>query len=293
MRVINRRNFLKTGIELSAMGLATQSATGQNIKKTKEYIKNINTSYKFLSKSRKCRRKANRTDNTALENRFDRLAKHLKSKSQRIIDQCTVRHNSSRWGGPEKRNDISTQKRYSSPANNANTELWFDGYCYQNEEDEWVHRYTLSWELHEQGEWLSIDKVCVPDGAAIYWNNNYWQPVAVGRSNFRDASVDSRFTSGQGSISYGEFDLADGGVLADIDVPKPGIDGKNATFWGEFSTHLKPVADDAIDHPVKGKYKHTWNTTGCLPGDFQISLSAGNISIFGGSPSQWTMSTQV
>jgi hypothetical protein len=289
MSIINRRNFLKTGIELSTIGLATRSAASQGVKRTKKSLKNIDISYALLTKSRKYRRKASRTDNNILKNRCNRLAKRLESKSQSIIGQCNVRHNSSRWGGPEERNDISTQKRYSSPANNENTELWFDGYCYLNEEDEWVHRYTLSWELHEQGEWLSIDKVCVPDGAAIYWNDHYWQPVEVGRSNFRDASVDSRFTSGQGSISYGESDLADGGILADIDVPKPGLDGKNATFWGEFSTHLKPVADGAIDHPVKGKYKHTWNTTGCLPGDFQISLSAGDISISGGSPSQWTM----
>lgn len=217
-------------------------------------------------------------------------AKKLRKKRQKILDDNNIQFNGSKTtlgnsGGDD--GGLSTQDRYGSPSDNDNTVIYSGLYDYNG-----VTAY-VDWTLAEHSS-DTAGNPCPPDGAAIYWNNEHWQPVSIGRDNFKDPYCDATDTlEGTGSVEYDEWDISDGGVLAKVNDPDPNpLDGENAKFWGGFSTDLQKVdGENSSEYPIKTKYKHSWQFTGCYTG-FDLELSAGAITIGGGGPATWTMPDQ-
>lgn len=221
-----------------------------------------------------------------------KAAKRLFSKgkieqARKLLEQSDVNHWSSTQVVDAKDDQISAQDRYVSPDDNSNTDISLDFYGTDGD-----YSASMSWTLNESGNWVSTNFVCPPDAAAIFWNENYWQPDGVGRDNLTGTWTTHEGTDGDtGSVEYQEYDST-GGILAKVDDPSPDVDdGQNATFRGGFTWDLHTVKSGATKYPVKAKYIHTWKSGRCLSG-FDVAFNAGAITFSGGDPKQWSMATQ-
>ena len=214
-------------------------------------------------------------------------SEEFKEKATKLLEEHDIEHRTFKdeYGHNDQ---ISVQdKRYAGPDKKDSTEITLDTY----NSDEKV-TVQVSWSLIEHGDWLMPDNTCPPDGVAIYWNQNHWQATSTGRDNFKNSWADAINADGTGETNYDEYDIKHGGVLAKVKDPAPtAADGKTAEFWGGFGIDLNPVTNNASEYPIKAKYKHTWQQTGCIWKDLGISLSAGAISVDGGKVDDWTMST--
>lgn len=207
-------------------------------------------------------------------------------KAREFLGKHDIFHHVSS-GTPGSDSKISPRDRYVSPRDNENTRIELD--IYGREPD---YSASVTWALQESSRWVSTDFVCPPDGAAIFWNENYWQPDGIGRGNFTGVWTGHEGTSGNsGSVKYGEYSPT-GGILAEINDPAPdNDDGKNATFKGGFSWDIHSVKSGFKNYPLKARYMHTWKLGRCT-GGLDVTLNAGAIAISGGSPKDWSMATQ-
>lgn len=238
-------------------------------------------------------RETNKKEERILRTARKKFSEGKPDQARKLLEKSDLKY-ASTTGTPANGDQVSTQDRYASPGENSNTEINL-AVCQTIYDDKFD--VYIDWELNEESAWISTNNVCPPDGAAIYWNKNYWQPDGVGRDNFKGAWTDTEHTGGfntghgDASVEYEEYD-ADGGILAEIDAPHPDPDdGKNATFRGGYYITIKKVKYNAENYPIKGKYVHSWKDGKCLSG-FDITLNAGVIGFSGGDPDTWSMATQ-
>lgn len=177
---------------------------------------------------------------------------------------------------------VSTQSaRYGSPEEESGTRLLVG----VREDRPDVYEVLLQWRLVEYSDILNPDNGCPDDGAAIFWNQNYWQPVDVGRDNF--------YNGGQDRVNYGEYS-PDGGVLARVNDEPIYNDGSQDEFTAGFYTFIEKVRSGAEDYPFKGQYVHNYiNTLTTICGAVSVSLGLGPGSIqVDGDVKNWTMAEQ-
>ncbi|QSX00742.1 hypothetical protein [Haloterrigena alkaliphila] len=139
-------------------------------------------------------------------------------KAKKLLEKNDIEHS---FAITRPANNVSIQNgRYVSPSTHEDTEIFVGVYNNFNGTFDVVNRWTLV----EEGSWLTSNSVCPDDGAAIFWNENHWQPVSLGRSNF-STSYDY--------VNYGEYS-GSGGVLAEVDIPAPESDNGRDKVTGSF-----------------------------------------------------------
>lgn len=203
-------------------------------------------------------------------------------KAQDLLEKKGINHSFSVLHPYASSSGVTIQNgRYVSPSTDDTTEL-FMGIIENSSSNYDVLNH---WHLYEEGNVLTPDNVCPPDGAAIFWNEDHWQPTSIGRSNF---------SSDYDYVEYGDYS-ADGGILAEVDVPAPESDNSRDTLIGDFEIELESVSDRPEDFPVKGTYTHTWintSTKTCSGLTAGVSLGAGSITVEG-DVQDWSMADQV
>lgn len=294
MRKISRREAVKSALGVGVAGLASGtiigSVAGDSQNPKQKAMNHLMNSRVLMgeSKDASTQSESDKLESQAQEQRS--IAEEILSTNGIVHTEEKQKLNSVYNAEPETGDiPVDTDDRYQSPDGNANTAIWMDTFYGGGD----LYTANVSWRLAEVSDAFNIDNVCPPDGCSIYWNDNYWNAESIGRSNFK--WTESRGEgAGDGNVSYDQWDTADGGVLAKVDVPEAnGTDGQNGKYYGGFATDLIAVNSNSTNYPFKGRYKHTWLFgTSCTGNEYGLTLSAGVISITGGSVKQWSMSGQ-
>lgn len=229
--------------------------------------------------------RAKNTGDITEATRLSRSAKDTRSQAVKLCENNNWEYTIATYSEDSEDGDAITPNDYFVPGNGSRLYLFVYGGFPDIEAQ-------IYWELNESSDWFNGNNTCPPDGAAIYWEQTHWEPESLGRSNFIAPWSSSENTYDGHSVDYGEWDPAHGGVVAEVDDPKPvTFDGKNATFYGGYATKLEALIDNPTS--IKAKYTHTWKQLqGCTFDNWDVGLAAGVISITGGDSQNWSMSAK-
>jgi len=254
-----RRQFIQSSAIASGVFFATIGSAHPDGDETKEGIKSS-----WTSRPRSRRSHRDETKEDIKKSIRKQIFNGNTNKAENIMENNDINYNSSKESLTRSNRGNGDRIRANSTRYGSPDEVGTERYIGVMHDHDDIYEVFFQWHLEEYGAWLNNEDSCPLDGAAIYWNPDYFVPEGSGRSNF--------YNGDQERVSYGGI-AGNRGIYAEVNTPPVRNQGIKDTYTGGFSTMVEKVKDGAKDYPIQAEY--ICNYTDGLCGGFNISFNLG------------------